>query len=109
MCGATLRVEVKDRSIEWARRLAGRLKPESLGKVGGSTPMLHEEWILELPSPGAMCNVHSEVIKGMQAARSCAGDMLAKAQLTCFGDICRAFIAPQFVINVIWAVNPFPC
>ena len=95
MCGATLRVEVKDASTEWAMRLAGRLKQESLGKVGGLIPMLHEEWILDLPSPDTKCNIHIDVIKGMQAARACAVDMLAKANLSYFGDICRAFVAQQ--------------
>lgn len=93
MCGATLRVQVKDPSTEWAMRLAGRLKQESLGKVGGLDPMLHEEWILELPPPGTKCSIHHDVIKDMQAARACAVDMLSKAELTCFSDICKAFIA----------------
>jgi hypothetical protein len=95
MCGATLKIEVKDASTEWAMRLAGRLKQESLGKLGGLAPMLHEEWILKLPSPGTQCKIDEDVIKGMQAARSCAVDMLSKAELTCFSDICKAFVAQQ--------------
>jgi hypothetical protein len=107
MCGATLRVEVKDASTEWAMRLAGRLKQESLGKVGGLIPMLHEVWILELPSSDTKCNIHEDVIKGMQAARACAVDMLAKADLTCFSDICKVLSAQRSSLSV-WLGLPTP-
>jgi len=93
MCGASVKVEVKDASTEWAMRLAGRLKQQSLGRLQGLEPMLHEQWILELPSPDTKCNIDFEVLKPMKAARACAIDMLSKAELTCFSDVRKAPIA----------------
>lgn len=109
MCGATVRVEVKDASTEWAMRLAGRLKQESLGKDNGLPAMLHEQWILELPPPGTVCSISPEVIKDMQGARACAVDMLAKAELTCLADIGKAPMKKQHVSLFVAQAAPHPC
>jgi len=110
MCGATLRVEAKSASTEWAMRLAGRLKRESLGKDKGLPTMVHEEWILELPPKGTVCSISQEVLKDMPGARECAMDMLKRAELTCLADIGKAPMKKQHVPSLFVAqAAPHPC
>jgi hypothetical protein len=92
--GQAINIDIKDPTTEWDLRLMARLKDASLGAPGGLTPMVHETWLMDLEGQ-AQSPVPKDIIASMQAARSCAQEVLGACEMECFADIQRATTTKQ--------------